>query len=128
MSEAEGRGYYQKAVFLDPGRSDAYLKYLDEVGQDGIFSEEEETFLRKTLHSVRPGTDQTYEELLRKKRKPYVETALQIGLSYWYSSPRDDSRRIAMGWFEKAAETARETEAGRTERYSPRPAGPALSA
>ena len=123
VSEEEGKEYYQKALFLDPGRNDVYLKYLDEAGQDGIFSDEEETFLRKTLHSVRPGTDQTYEELLRKKAEPYVQTALQIGLSYWYSSPREDSRRIAMGWFEKAVEAAREEEAESTEENSLTPPG-----
>ena len=124
VSEEESRAYYRKAVFLEPGRSGAYLKYLDEAGQDGIFSEEEETFLRETLHSVRPGTDQTYEELLQKKEEAYVATSLQIGLSYWYSSPREDSRRIAMGWFEKAAEAAREAETEMTEGDFLMPAGP----
>lgn len=125
VSEEEGRAYYQKAVFLDPGRSEAYLKYLDEAGQDGIFSEEEETFLRETLHAVRPGSDQTYEELLRKNGEAYARAALQIGLSYWYCSPREDSRRIAMGWFEKAAEAAREAEAGSAKEYSRKAAGQA---
>ena len=123
VSEEEGREYYQKAVFLDPQRSSAYLKYLEEATQDGIFSEEEETFFRKTLHSVRPGSDQTYEELLYRKKEAYVETALQTGLSYWYSSPREDNRRIAMGWFEKAVAAAREAEDGNREENSRKAAG-----
>lgn len=108
VSEEESREYYRKAVFMDSKRSEAYLKYLEDVCQDGIFSEEEERFLRDLLHSVRPGTDQTFEELLREEPQAYTASALQIGLSYWYQSPREDCRRIAMGWFEKTIEAADE--------------------
>ena len=102
--EKEGREYYRKAVFLEPGRCDAYLKYLSGAQTDGVFSDQEELFLRDTLHSVRPGTDRTFEELLEQEPEEYLRTALQIGLAYWYSCPREDARKIAMGWFEKAAE------------------------
>ena len=102
VSEEESREYYRKAVFLEPGRQEVYLRYLSDVQTDGVFSEEEERFLRDTLHTVRPGSDQTYEELLAAQPEAYLETAFQIGLAYWYSCPRDDSRRIALGWFEKA--------------------------
>ena len=102
VSEEESRNYYRKAVFLDPGRGEAYLRYLSDVQTDGVFSEEEEMFLRDLLHTVRPGEEQTYEELLAAEPEAYLETALQIGLAYWYSCPREDSRRIALGWFGKA--------------------------
>lgn len=110
VSEEESRDYYRRAIFLDPGRGDAYLRYLSDVQTDGIFSEEEEMFLRDTLHTVRPGSDQTYEEILATEPAAYLETALQIGLAYWYSCPREDSRRIALGWFEKAVELEEITE------------------
>ncbi len=103
VSVEESREYYKKAVFLEPCRSGVYLKYLSDVQIDGIFSEEEERFLRDILHTVRPGTGQTYEELLETVPDAYLETVYQIGLAYWYSCPREDRRRIALGWFEKAA-------------------------
>ena len=103
--EKEGMEYYRKAVFLEPGRCDAYLKFLSGAQMDGVFSDQEELFLRDTLHSVRPGTDMTYEELLELDPENYLRTALQIGLAYWYSCPREDAGKIAMGWFGKAVDT-----------------------
>lgn len=102
VSEEEGQEYYSRAVFLNPERSEAYLRYLSGAQTDGILSEGEERFLRDTLHTVRPGGDQTYEELLSQNLPAYIETALNIGLAYWYSCRREDNRRIALGWFEKA--------------------------
>ena len=109
VSEEESRDYYRRAIFLEPGRSDAYLKFLSDAQTDGIFSGEEEVFLRDTLHTVRPGSDQTYEELLLEEPDSYAKTAFQIALAYWYSCQREDSRRIALGWFEKAVEAGMET-------------------
>ena len=106
VSEKESREYYRKAVFMEPRRGDAYLRFLSDAQTDGTLSKEEELFLRDVLHSVRPGSDQTFEELLAGNPEAYLETALQIALAYWYNSPREDSRRIAMGWFEKAVEAA----------------------
>ena len=111
VSEKESQEYYRKAVFLEPQKSDAYLRYLLDAQTDGSFSREEELFLRDMLHSVRPGSDLTFEELLAGDPDSYLETAFQIGLAYWYNSPREDRRRIAMGWFEKAVEASSDTRA-----------------
>lgn len=115
VSEAESRDYYRRAVFLNPSKSDAYLKFLEDAQTDGSFSDEEETFLRDTLHSVRPGSERTFEELLAEAPEAYLKTAVQIALAYWYSSPREDSRRIAMGWFEKVLEAAQGTQNAEAE-------------
>ena len=112
VSEEESREYYRKAIFLNPGNSGAYLSYLSDAQMDGVFSQEEEDYLRDTLHFVRPGTEQTFEELLEMEPEAYLETALQIGLAYWYASPREDNRRIALGWFQKAVEAAEKKEPG----------------
>ncbi len=106
VSEEDSRTYYRKAIFMDPGRSDAYLQYLTDAQIDGTMSDEEEIFLRDTLHTVRPGSDLTYEELLSQDPYAYARTTLQIALAYWYSFPRDDGRRIALGWFQKAVKAA----------------------
>ena len=118
VSEEESREYYRKAVFLEPQRSDAYLRFLLDAQTDGSFSQEEELFLRDVLHSVRPGSDMTFEELLAENPDPYLETAFQIGLAYWYNSPRQDRRRIAMGWFEKAVEASADTQASERTKES----------
>ena len=115
VSEKEGREYYRKAIFLDPGRSDAYLRFLSDAELDGIFSGEEELFLRDTLHLVRPGTERTYEELLAQSPEDYLRTAFQIALAYWYSCRREDNRKIAMGWFEKAVGVQTGAESGGDE-------------
>lgn len=110
VSAEESYSFYRRAVFLEPDRSDAYLHFLSDAQMDGDLSEEEEIFLRDMLHTVRPGTESTYEELLAAKPSAYLETALEIALAYWYSSSREDSRRIALGWFDKALEAGENLE------------------
>ncbi len=107
--ESESRQYYRKAVFMNPARSDAYLKYLEDAGSDGILSAEEDIFLRELLHSIELGMDETCEDALRKDPDAYGETALRIGLLYWYCSQETDSRRIASGWFSRAVEAGTDT-------------------
>ncbi len=103
---------YRRAVFLDPGNSRAYLNYLEDAGLDGVFSEEEDLFLRDLLHTIPLNSDQTYEELLQADPDAYGRTALEIGLAYWYTSSREDAKRIAKGWFDKAADAAEELKNG----------------
>ncbi len=102
----DSRTYYRKAVFMEPTKSEAYLCYLSDAQMDGVLSDEEELFLRDTLHTVRVGAEETYEELLSRDQGEYVLTACQIGLAYWYSFDREDARRIAIGWFEKACDAS----------------------
>ncbi len=111
VGEEESRVYYRKAVFLEPANSEAYLSYLSDVQRDGVLSDDEELFLRDTLHTVRVGGEHTYEELLSAEPKEYALTAFQIGMVYWYGSDREDARRIALGWFEKACEASKEVKA-----------------
>ncbi len=103
----DARTYYRKAVFMEPSNSEAYLSFLSDALRDGVFSEDEELFLRETLHTVRVGAEDTYEELLAQDPGEYILTACQIGLDYWYGFEREDARRIAIGWFEKACDAAR---------------------
>ena len=101
-SEAESRQYYMRAVFMNPGRGDAYLQYLEDAGADGEFSAGEDLFWRDLLHTVELGKDLTNEEELAADPDSYGQVALQTGLLYWYCSAGEDSRRIARGWFDKA--------------------------
>ena len=101
--EEEARSCYRRAIFLDPGRSDAYLHFLEDAGSDGQLTAEEDVFLRELLHMVVLGTDRTCEEVLAEDIREYGQTALKIALLYWYCSEGEDGRRIASGWFSRAA-------------------------
>ena len=106
--EKESLGLCRRAIFLDPSRKDAWLCFLDQAQSDSVFSAEEEIFLRDTLHTVEAGADLTAEERLGENPDAYGETALQIGLTYWYCGEEEDSRRIAAGWFRRSAQAAGE--------------------
>jgi len=84
LPEKESREYYQRAVFLQPGNPEAYLRFLDDAGADGKFSESEEEFLRNILHTVPLGESITNEEILRKDLLSYGELAERIGVLYRY--------------------------------------------
>ncbi len=103
-TENQSRDCYRQAVFMDPGRKDAYLQYLEDAGSDGRFSAREDLFLRDLFHTVGLGSDLTNEELLRKDPEAYGEVAFQTGLVYWYDAPEEDGRHIAAGWFRRAAQ------------------------
>lgn len=101
-SEEDSRMYYMRSVFMDPGRADAYLQYLEDAGADGVFSAGEDLFWRDLLHTVELGKDRTNEEELAADPDSYGPVALQTGLLYWYCSDGEDGRRVARGWFDKA--------------------------
>jgi len=103
VSEDESREYYRKAVFMQPDNPKAYLQLLDDFGGDGRFSEKEETFLRNLLHTVPLGEKETNEELLQKQADSYGEIADKVGMVYRYEYPGQEGKRIAAGWFQKAA-------------------------
>lgn len=98
----EDYAFYQKAVFLHPERKDAYLQYLREADRDGVFSQEEERKFWKLLHTIPPGGDETYGELLQKQPEQYGEVASTLGMIYWYDYEKSDGRKIALGWFGRA--------------------------
>lgn len=102
--EEDARSFLRRAVLLEPGRSEAYLQYLEEAGSDACLSAEEDLFLRDLLHTVGPGEEETNEEKLRKDSPGYGQTALKTALLYWHCSQEEDGRRIAAGWFDRAVQ------------------------
>ena len=100
--EDEARSCYRKAVFLDPGRCDAYLQYLKDAGSDAYLSADEDLFLRDLLHTVGLGEDVTNEEKLQEDSLGYGQTALKAALLYWHCSREEDGKRIASGWLDRA--------------------------
>ena len=107
--EAESLDYYSRAVFLRPGESSCYLQFLESAGADGLFSGEEEQFLRQLLYTVELGQDRTNEEVLGENPSEFGKTAFRIGLSYWYGY-EEEGKRIAAGWFGRAAEAGKKAD------------------
>lgn len=105
----ESRDLYRKAVFMEPGNRKAYLSLLDDAGSDGVFSDDEELFLRDLLHTVSIGESETYEEILRKDPLEYGEFADRMGIMYRYEYGSEDGKRIAAGWFSKADDAGKES-------------------
>jgi|GEM_PF-1712401 len=104
VGEEESRTYYRQAVLMNPAGSEAYLQYLEDADRDGVFSQEEEVFLRDLLHTVPLGRDRTNEEFLAGSPVSYASFCAQLGLIYWYDygTSAGDGRRIAAGWLKKA--------------------------
>lgn len=100
--EDEAGTCYRKAVFLDPGRCEAYLQYLEDAGSDAYLSADEDLFLRDLLHTVGLGENVTNEEKLQEDSLGYGQTALKAALLYWHCSPEEDGKRIASGWLDRA--------------------------
>ena len=106
LAEAECTGteerldYYRRAFFRAPGRRQAYLQFLEQAGNDGIFSKEEEEQFRSILHTIPLGSSETYEELLAKDPEAYGEVTFRLGMLYWYGYG-EEGHRIAAGWFGK---------------------------
>lgn len=94
--------YYQKAVFLEPGRKEAYLQFVEEADADACFSREEEQALRVLLHTIPAGRTETNEEQLAEKPEEYGPFAARLGLAYWYDYAAEGGKRIGTGWFRKA--------------------------
>ncbi|MDO5345966.1 MAG: serine/threonine-protein kinase [Lachnospiraceae bacterium] len=98
----ESDSFYQKAVFLEPGRKEAYLQFLEEAAADACFSVTEEQALRTLLHTIPMGETQTNEEQLAENPEEYGPFAARLGMVYWYDYEAEGGKRIGTGWFRKA--------------------------
>ena len=110
MGEAESFACYQKAVFMKPGKKEAYLQYLRQADADASFTLEEEEKMRLLLHTIPLGGSETYEEILARSPEQYGEVAAVLGMIYWYDYEGEGGEDIGTGWFMKAAAAGEETE------------------
>lgn len=110
VGEAESFACYQKAVFMKPGKKEAYLQYLRQADADASFTLEEEEKMRLLLHTIPLGGSETYEEILARSPEQYGEVAAVLGMIYWYDYEGEGGEDIGTGWFMKAAAAGEETE------------------
>ena len=101
---------YQRAVFSDPQRKEAYLQYLRQADADGCFDRSEEEAFRQLLHMLPLGSDETYEEMLARDPENYGEVASALGMMYWYDYQGDGGRTMGTGWFSKAVSAGEKVE------------------
>ena len=105
----QARAYLLKAVYIRPRRARAYLAYLDLLSADGQLTEQEDEQLRELLHTIPYGSEDMYEEMIAQAADEYALLSCRLGLIYWYEyASRTEGRRIAAGWFGKAAAAAEE--------------------
>ena len=97
---------YQEAIFLSPGRREAWKQYLDWKDADALLTTDEDKELRILLHRIPIGGELMYEDILSQDPEVYGEIACRIGTIYYYDYEGSDAVRIADGWFEKAVEAA----------------------
>ena len=112
----EAMYYYRQAVFLEPGQGSAYLQLLRTMDADGRFDAEEDVLIRNLLHTIPYGSDRTNEEILSEHAQEYGKVACMLGLMYWFEYDQGNGKRIASGWFQKAAEQAEKS--GRKEGWT----------
>lgn len=97
---------YRKAVYLEPGKGEAYARLLEDAAYDGRFDREEERQIRLLLHTIPPGKEESFEQQLAGNAESYASTAYQLGLLYLFDYEEAGREQIAHGWFVKAQEAA----------------------
>lgn len=94
---------YEKAINLDPSRSDAYLDLLEEgFLDDNVLTSEESEELRSILIAYGNGKN-TNEVEFKKNTEGYDEFAYEAGIAYYYKFEEKSNKKNAKGYFEVAA-------------------------
>ncbi len=102
--------YYEKAIEIDPTRTEAYLEMIENFKYDDMsFSSEEEKVLLKYVSTI--------EKDDLKQPEDYQELCYQIGMLYWYfyrdtaiSNTTDKTGRIrSVSWFSKVVDNENKT-------------------
>lgn len=94
---------YQKAINLDPSRSDAYLDLLREgYLDDNLLSSEESEQLRSIMISYGNGS-QTNETVFKTNIEGYEQFAYEAGIAYYYKFEERSNKKNAKSYFEIAA-------------------------
>ncbi|MCD8123710.1 MAG: serine/threonine protein kinase [Lachnospiraceae bacterium] len=88
---------YEKAIRLNPSRSEAYVGLLAVYLEDGRFSGEEETEFRTVLGTA-DGERKSNEACLRQNKAGYAEVAWEAALAYYFYYENRESKNTARKW------------------------------
>lgn len=105
VDQADKIENYEKAIALNPERSEAYLGLLSNaLLDDGEMSSEEDKTLHGILYGVSEGQSRQNIEYLQRNADEYGEVAYQIGLAYFYYYGTSGDKASAAAWFADAVE------------------------
>ncbi|BBF41457.1 serine/threonine protein kinase PrkC, regulator of stationary phase [Lachnospiraceae bacterium KM106-2] len=91
---------YKKAVNIDPSKSSAYMKIVDEDVADLEFTSEEELSMRALLQTISTNQKVINQQLLQEDKEEYAKFAFRLGTAYWYYFYADtNSHTQAAAWF-----------------------------
>ncbi|MCR4903504.1 MAG: serine/threonine protein kinase [Butyrivibrio sp.] len=94
---------YQKAIYLNPGNSKAYIELLNNVFlQDDCFDAKEDEKLREIL-SMPSITGKTCIEEMQENKKEYDEFCYRLGMAYFYYYENTGSKSYAARWLGRAS-------------------------
>lgn len=99
---------YEKAIALDPTRAEAYNAIFHYYMEDGVFTKDEDDYIRKLLATT-SSNGLTYEEQFSTNTKAYNSFAYEIAMAYWYNYGTINGDEvlyqreynIALRWFSK---------------------------
>lgn len=96
--------YYKDAIYLEPGKQEAYMALLDKMMEDDNFTEEEAYTLREILQH-KTSNSESCEDAFMKNKADYEEFSYQLGLAYFYSYEENGNKNNAKKWLKIAAES-----------------------
>lgn len=95
---------YQKAIYLNPYREEAYLALLKEgFLDDNVLTSKESETLRKILVAYGDGK-QTNERIFQENQRGYEAFAYEAGIAYYYKFEEKNNKKYAKGYFKTTAE------------------------
>ncbi len=96
---------YEKAIALNPEKSEAYLGLLENaILDDGEMTSDEDKILHGILYGVSEGQSRQNIECLKRNEDEYGQVAYQLGLAYFYYYGASGDKASAAAWFADATE------------------------
>lgn len=95
---------FREAIALKPAHAQAYIKMLEEMLKDNIFTKDEDKFLTKTLYSRDYGRKRTNLQYLQDNPEGIAEFSYKLGMAYYYWSGSGIDKAQAAVWFGRLAE------------------------
>lgn len=91
----------RKAIEMEPGKEEGYLKLVEEFLRDGNFSQGEDLLIRQILNETNKQKE-TQEMRLKRNRRGYEKVAYELGTAYFFFYEEIGSKERSLKWFEIA--------------------------
>lgn len=105
-TQQEATEFYEKAIQLEPNRSEAYMALLNKLMDDDNLTEDEAIVIREMLQDIGDG-DKNYEEQFKENGLEYDEFCYQLGLAYFYSYENIGNKNNSKKWLQIAANSTK---------------------